>query len=189
MPSSGCLGVPDVPPRSPLTTNGLSSAPEDVRLNLMPGSACPAFSRLRFFTTQSSFATGSGGVPASSFLAACSACRRCSRNRLSCSTVSLRTACSFALVVELMLSRNSTSSSSRARNWFLRRIDWRTDELGGTVGRMKPDEYRPLRKHLVWRLCTRRWSMSQDGSDFTRRISTFVGLQSLVQRLAVVLLR
>jgi len=78
---------------------------------------------LRFLSLMTHCSSSPGGSPIlCSASVAFSASSCCLRNRSSCSIVSFRIAASLARVDSSTESRNSTSSSSRERNWFLRRF-------------------------------------------------------------------
>ena len=115
------------------TEPGLSFPVEDFR-SLKPGTTVVSLLRFLFRALtahEDSVDEPLVGLPVSaeapagdvSFNSALSASSCCRRNKSSCSVVSFLTASSLALVDSSTESRNSTSSSSRVRNWFFRRTD------------------------------------------------------------------
>lgn len=97
------------------------SAPDDSLRSLTPGRPM-FFCLLRFLAIfqLSCWTEGSCGCVCEASLSVFCCC---SRKSVSCSLVSLRTACSLARVDSFNDSRKSISSSSSALNWFFNRVD------------------------------------------------------------------
>lgn len=168
---------------------GFSEVDDDFR-NLTPGRTSLSLTRFRLRALMAhcdSAAEDSGPVAGSDgfsvpvavkFREALSASSCCRRNRFNCSAVSFLTASSLARVDSRTESRNSTSSSSRLRNWFLRRID----SSKASCFAARSSEENLICQQMYWiDLQSRCISMLKRGEV------TFVVLQNLEKRLPTLL--